>query len=544
MRKSAKFIGVVAAAALLLTGCGTGEDVDKDLTPAQAAEKLDALMKDVRADEVTHGPDNSWVGADETIQLPDIDVKYPLSVEGDAPLNVEIFSSTEKAGKSGDKWLDVQAREFNRTHDDVSVSIRPIASGLAVEYIASGQHVPGAFTPSNTLWASILEARGVRMDQVSAGLTGNTAGFLLKPEVAADLGSGVTPEDVIDAVVSGEVTLASTDPNVSSTGLNALVTILRHFDEANPLSDAARDGLVRVAAKTPPVSPTTAETVMLASKGLANVILSEHQSWKSDPTLADWTFIPFGERHDSPLYATGVSEPERQVLAQFAEFLTSQDAQTAATRLGFNPSGGYAGVDYGLDGAQLTSALATWKQTKDAGRTVLSVFVADRSGSMEGLPLARLQESLRTGARFISADYHVGLISYSTDITVDLPLAPFDDQQHSLFQGAVNSLQAGGGTATNDALLAAMKMLTDAAPQYDNPALRIFLLSDGETNEGYSLDRVASVIDGLNVPVYTIGYNANVEELTAISSMNEAYFTSADSDDVISKIKELFTAQL
>jgi Ca-activated chloride channel family protein len=163
---------------------------------------------------------------------------------------------------------------------------------------------------------------------------------------------------------------------------------------------------------------------------------------------------------------------------------------------------------------------------------------------MEGLPLARLQESLRTGARFVGADYQVGLVSYSSDITVDLPLAPFDDAQHSLFQGAVNSLRAEGGTATNDALLAAMKMLTDAAPKYDNPSLRIFLLSDGETNEGLALDRVASVIDGLNIPVYTIGYNANVEELTAISSMNEAYFTSADSDDVVSKIKELFTAQL
>ena len=54
------------------------------------------------------------------------------------------------------------------------------------------------------------------------------------------------------------------------------------------------------------------------------------------------------------------------------------------------------------------------------------------------------------------------------------------------------------------------------------------------------------IIDGLNIPVYTIGYGtgANMDTLGAISSINEAASISANTDDVIYKIKNLFNAEL
>ena len=72
----------------------------------------------------------------------------------------------------------------------------------------------------------------------------------------------------------------------------------------------------------------------------------------------------------------------------------------------------------------------------------------------------------------------------------------------------------------------------------------IFLLSDGETNVGNKLKNCIPILQYYSIPVYTIGYNANIEALEEISSINEAVSINADSDDVIYKIKSLFNAQM
>jgi Ca-activated chloride channel family protein len=72
----------------------------------------------------------------------------------------------------------------------------------------------------------------------------------------------------------------------------------------------------------------------------------------------------------------------------------------------------------------------------------------------------------------------------------------------------------------------------------------IFVLSDGETNEGYSLKDIKGLIEGYGVPIYTVGYNANIKALQSISSINEAASINADTDDVIYKIGNLFNVQM
>ena len=52
------------------------------------------------------------------------------------------------------------------------------------------------------------------------------------------------------------------------------------------------------------------------------------------------------------------------------------------------------------------------------------------------------------------------------------------------------------------------------------------------------------ILQFYSIPVYTIGYNANIEALEEISGINEAVSINADSDDVIYKIKSLFNAQM
>ena len=72
----------------------------------------------------------------------------------------------------------------------------------------------------------------------------------------------------------------------------------------------------------------------------------------------------------------------------------------------------------------------------------------------------------------------------------------------------------------------------------------MFVLSDGETNIGHSLENVSKVLKNLDIPIYTIGYNANIAALGEISNINEAASINADSEDVIYQLKNLFNSNL
>ena len=79
--------------------------------------------------------------------------------------------------------------------------------------------------------------------------------------------------------------------------------------------------------------------------------------------------------------------------------------------------------------------------------------------------------------------------------------------------------------------------------------MMMFVLSDGDQNRGYSLDRVTPIVGGLQIPVYTIGYNlqsnsAAASELERLSSINEASLINATSDDLINHMRNLFNVEL
>ncbi|MNN79636.1 von Willebrand factor type A domain protein [compost metagenome] len=87
-------------------------------------------------------------------------------------------------------------------------------------------------------------------------------------------------------------------------------------------------------------------------------------------------------------------------------------------------------------------------------------------------------------------------------------------------------------------------MLQDELAVNSNYKPIIFVLSDGETNEGHSLKDIKELIEAYKVPIYTIGYNANIKALQSISSINEAASINADTDDVVYKIGNLFNVQM
>jgi len=524
------------------------------VTVEDADKKLDKLYKNV---SVSYSePIKGQIDLDPASigdSLPDIS-KFPISVNNTTESFVEIFSSIEKSGTGIDGWLNEVAEEFNKAGiqvdgKPVSVKIRNIASGTAADYIRSGKYVPDGFTPSNELWGEMVKADGIAAELVSKRLVGNVTGIVTskaKYDALIDKYGALNVKTITDAIADNELSMGYTDPFASSTGLNFLVTALQTFDSSDLLGEKAVQGFERFQANVPFIASTTLQMREAAKTGMLDAFVLEYQTFVNAADLkSGYVFTPFGVRHDSPLYALGdLPQYKREILKKFAEFTVQDKYQRLGAEKGFNGLEEYHSEMAVVDGGTISAAQKLWKEKKNGSKPVAAVFVTDVSGSMDGERLNRLKESLIKGQKYLGKDNSIGLVSYSNNVTVNLPIAKYDTNQQSMFVGAVGSLQAGGGTATFDGIVVAMKMLQEEMA--NNPDVKpiIFVLSDGETNEGHSLKDIRGLIETYKIPIYTIGYNANIEALKSISSINEAASINADTDDVVYKISNLLNAQM
>ncbi len=525
-----------------------------EISEENAISQLTKILKDINISEAD--PVKAKIEFNETNvadELPDID-KYPLSVQGNGQIDVEIFATSEKSGKGNDGWINEVAESFNREHFEidgktVSVSIRPMASGMGVDYIVSGKYLPAAFTPSNDLFGKMIDASGVTVTPIADRLVGNVAGLLLSKEksdyIKKTYGS-VNMKTITEATAKGDLIMGYTNPLASATGLNFLISTLDAYDSSNPLSEKAISGFAEFQNNVPFVAYTTLQMRDAADNGSLDGMILEYQLYTNEAVLKrDYEFTPFGVRHDNPLFGVGnLTSAEIEALNMFADYAKSSDSQKLATKYGFNNLDEYVSEGRVFDGNEILQAQNLWKEKKDNGKPVIAVFVADVSGSMDGEPLNNLKKSLINASEYIGSDNYVGLISYSNDVTINVPINKFDLNQRSLFNGAVQSLYANGGTASFDAVCVGLDMLNKAKQEHPEAKVMMFLLSDGETNRGVSLNKISGIVEALDVPIYTIGYNADISALGTISSINEAASINADSDDVVYKLKSLFNSNL
>ena len=486
-------------------------------------------------------------------ELPDIDTNE-ITVQPNTILYAEIFATSEKCGPGRDGWINEMAKKFNNAGyevkgEPVSVMIRSVASGLGMDYISTGKYVPDGYTPSNDFWSKMLIADGVQMETVSDRLVDNTAGILLSKDTHKRLvekyGS-INLKTIVEATANGEFAMGYTNPYASATGLNFLISTLQTYNVQDPLSSDAVEGFQSFQSNVPFVAYTTLQMRDAAETGTLDGFVMEYQTYINDSELVrKYEFTPFGFLHTNPLYTTSeTEETKKEILRQFAQFCQTEENQKLAKEYGFNVDLNYTVEQREVDGTTLLNAQELWKKEKDSGKPILAVFVADVSGSMDGEPLNSLKTSLINGMQYINTTNYVGLVSYSDEVVINVPVGQFNLNQQSAFKGAVESLSASGGTATFDGIIVATDMLLAAKEQYPDAKLMMFVLSDGETNRGYSLKDIQESIDALNIPIYTIGYNADIPALESISAINEAASINADSDDVVYKLKNLFNSSL
>ena len=510
-----------------------------------------------RIDPSTATPTKSSVEYTETEdttadELPDLD-NNKVTAAATSKLYAEIWCSPEKAGQGSDGWMRELADQFNAAGYEVdgqkvSVQIRNVSSGLGNDYITTGKATPDGYSPSSSLWIDMLAAKGINCDYVRERTVGNVAGFLLDQEHYDKLVDSYGQADlkaVTEATGAGELVMGYTNPFTSSTGLNFLVSTLLRYDRNDMLSETAVEGFRQFQTNVPFVAMTTVQMRDAAERGSLDGFVLEYQLYQNDAMLnKQYKFVPFGYRHDNPLVSLpNTSAEKKQILEQFATYC-DENGQDLATRYGFNGLDSYKSENPATDGKSLLAAQKLYKDNKDTGKPVVAVFVADVSGSMDGSPLRALQESLINSMRYINSSNYVGLVSYSDYVTIELPVAKFDLNQQAYFKGSVEQLRAGGGTATFDGIAVAAQMVQDALKDHPDAKPLIFVLSDGETNAGYDLPDVEGVLKALRIPVYTIGYNANIDALKKISSINEAASIDASTDDVVYQLKNLFNANM
>lgn len=503
-----------------------------------SGKSLEQLYKNVKVNEATPQKGTISLGTNNLYdELPEID-KYPLAVTGKGDIDIEIFTSGEKAGKDNDSWLIDVANKFNSSGSTVngrtvSMSVRSVASGTAADYIISNKYVPDLYTPSNTLFGEYAKTNGGSLEMYDERLVGNTAGILIKKGTYSDFDS------IIKAVQDNQINVGYTNPQTSATGLNLLLTLLKDGTE----------NFTSFNKNIPYVAYTTQQMRDSASNGSLDGMLTEYQAYINDSNLTSmYDFIPFGVRHDNPVYICDKdlkTQDELDAIKMVVDYCKSSEMQKIATSKGFNANDDYK-PDLEFSGAEVTQGLETYKKEKDNGRDIIAVFVADCSGSMDGEPMQQLKSSLSNGLSYINDNNYVGLVSYSNSVTVELPIAQLDLNQRSYFQGAIDNMNAIGGTSTYEALVVAAKMIQDEKENHPDAKCMIILLSDGYANGDLTISDIQNPIKDSEIPIYTISYgsDADRDELQAVSNINEAASINADSDDITYKLKSLFNSQL
>jgi len=556
--RSKRLIPTLMVLGSILAACS---DEVQPLEPAEAEERLQELVGDIgwRNDPVARRANVSPPGGlDLSDTIPSIN-QFPVVVDADRSgdrVVAEIFSSTEKSGQGTDGWIVEAAEEFNDARVTLNdgriaqVEIRSIASGTAYQFIAAGESLPAGFTPSNHLWIE-MAATHQEMAPVSERLVPNVAGIVMKSDTADELRAEYDTLDtasLIEAVIAGDVVMGYTDPFASSTGLNFLVTVLDTFAEGDQdrLVDAdVASVFEQFQQQVPFVALTTLqmrESVENES-GTLDAFVMEWQTYvNTDELDSGYEFIPFGVAHDNPLYAVGDVPPDQfEVLEEFATFATGPQFADEAGQFGFDPPSYEPNVAT-PSGETLIRAQRLWKDKKEGGRPVAAVFVTDTSGSMAGSRILAVQQALTSAREFITPTTSVGMVEFSDFATLRLPIAEFDLNHQGQFVAAIEDLSPTGATAMYDGITLGLSMLLDHREANPNSKLLLFVLTDGETNEGLSLEDIDEAVAGLRVPVYTVGFEANLDELASLSSLVEAASINANEEDVEFKMAALFNA--
>lgn len=163
-----------------------------------------------------------------------------------------------------------------------------------------------------------------------------------------------------------------------------------------------------------------------------------------------------------------------------------------------------------------------------AGGKLTTLLLLDRSGSMAGDKIEAARQSAERLLYQLEDGDRFGIVSYGSEVNVDLPLTTIDPLSRSVARRTLQRLEEGGGTHLEGGLATAFRLLS--GEDLRQRIGRILLISDGRPTEGSKdiarFQKWAHDFRSLGVSISTIGVGCDydAELLAALAEGSSGRF--------------------
>ncbi len=519
---------------------------------------------------------------------------------GDPPPDRSARTSVELSilyGSEKKTWLDEQIQAFNATSSAlgdgrvIHVTGKAIGSGEAMTAILDGSERPDVFSPATGAYVTLLDQAWQSRDGHTRPIAPPGEPLVLSPIVIAmwrpmaeALGWPNKPLGWSDILAVsrdpggwgrfghpewGAMKLGHTHPEYSSSGLLSVLAIAyagakttrgltaEDLPKVEPFMADIEDAIVHYGKSTGFFSDKMIErgpTYLSAAVLYENLVIESYERPRTLDLVAiypvEGTF--WSDHPYSVLDAPWVGPEHREAAATFLGFLKAGPQQARAMALGFRPAdptikvgapidqahGASAHEPQSLleipDAAALDALLAAWRHTKKPADVVL---VFDKSGSMQGRPLAEAQAGAKAFLATLDARDQVTLLFF--DRTVYPAYGPVEvGHARRELEARIDGISADGGTALYDATLTAEGLLEARTRAEVHRIRAVVVMTDGEDTD--SEHDLAALIKRLHreetgPAVFTIGYGdqPNQAALEALAKAGAGAFSRGNVDTII-----------
>jgi len=519
------------------------------------------------------------------------------------PVTIRMVYGSEKK-----TWLEEQLRFFEASNPRTSsgrairVEARALGSGEGAEGIARGTLQPHVFSPASSAYLTLLNRAWLSTAGRTQPIAGAAEPLVLSPVVIAmwkpmaeALGWPGKPlgwSDLIAVNAGGKgwaahgrpewgaFKLGHTHPEFSNSGLlSVLAEAYAGAGKARGLTTQdlsakrTRDFIVRVEGSIVHYGESTgffAEKMLARGPGYLSaavlyenlVIESYGKAGAAFPLVAiypvEGTF--WSDHPYAVLDAPWVGGEEKEAALRLQQFLRARPAQERALALGFRPAdpslpmGVPIDAGHGVDPKQpqtllevpdaaiLEALLDTWRATKKSADVIL---VFDKSGSMEGAPLAAAKAGARKFLETLGDRDQATLLFFDQEVYAAVGPLPLDRGRAELLQ-RVDQVSAGGGTSLYEATRTAYVLADQRARADPGRIHAVVVMTDGKdessklTFEGLRAE-LSHPEREAPVKVFTIAFGARAQKdiLAQIAEAAQGKSAAGDLDTIVGIYRDM-----
>lgn len=502
-------------------------------------------------------------------------------------------------GSEKKSWVEKELAAFNGSQSAIHATGKPMGSGEAMTTILDGKDQPTVFSPASTAYVTLLNQSWQRkhpkpLAPASEPLVLSPLVIAMWKPMAQALGWPDKPlgwKDILDVSKDpkgwgakgrpewGGVKLGHTHPEYSSSGLLSVLAIAyagagttrgltaADLAKSEPFMAGVEDAIVHYGKSTGFFADKMIERgpSYLSAAVLYENLIIESYGHAPAPPLPLVAIYPtegtfWADHPYCVLDAPWVDAAKRDAAGKLLAFLKARPAQERALALGFRPVEASikiaAPIDaaHGVDAKQpqtllevpdagtLAALLGTWQKTKKPADVVV---VFDKSGSMDGRPLAEAKSAAKAFLDVLDPRDQVTLIFF--DAEVYPPFGPVAVGAHKAeLIDRLDGVSAGGETAVYDATHEAYALLAARRKTSAHRIRAAVVMTDGRDNQSrHGLAEVrselASHAEDRAATIFTIGYGTEPDRdaLQGLAGDGGGSFAEGNVDTIIGVYRDL-----